>query len=828
MLIPSDYILELSKKQIIPRIYGNAFVYQWGEGRLLKIFQHLRQSILSAKPPAVIGHLDGLKGNFITGWARDQSSEPRSLLVDVFVNGHFFAQACADNYRRDLQVAGQEDGRFGFAAIAASPTMIDNLADAKLDAVTVGRQRVFLQGSSNVSTKPSNTSFSDYLHCSFQKGYYQPGKLAAGHAVHSSKRRNLLNAMQTDNELAKGRATSEYLDHVRLKWDLQTQFDPTVSLAEYESFVSHYLTSYSHARRPLKTPLSRQELEFLNECPDREKPGETRAMRIARAHLIGAGDPAISDEDEHDFRWAAYHSFSLNGEDCLVTAEQRTRLQAIALQCKRYPISRFMEKYKTNNYFVDMLNLSSEADRRSFYFYFALLSATCPHFLRYVPEREFRLYIGDLTSRSPFQDDLDAHQFAIDRHQWILLVESAGFSLRDFDFFHGTSDGARLHNAPQILPKRKFDVQLFGPFNKSLGISNSCQLLGTTLSDLGMKINLCEYSIDYPNLDREGDSLALGVPSAAHINMLHLNLEEIPSAFAYLPVINDDSYVVAFPYTEVTPVTPVQRLGTRLIDEAWCASKFIQQVLQEHCLTSYVGNAMRPMNRLGPDAARQIAYRGLIKDGTFIFITIADALSGLHRKNLMGTIRAFLNAFNEQANVALVVKLHSTNRMGSEADRLELLRIRSCIAEAANIYLIDEFVSDSMQTSLIEGADCLVSLHRSEGFGYNILEAMMLKTAVVATDYSGSADFCSEKTSFLVESAMVPILAGQYPRADGRQQWANPKCDSAIFALQLAYQDNHGRMERIKAATHFVEEHFSQAVFSRRIGERLNEILSSM
>lgn len=828
MLIPSDYILDLKKLNNTTNLWQN-FCVSMGEGRLLKIFQHLKQSILSAKPPAIIGHLDGLKGNFVTGWARDQSSEPRSLLVDVFVNGYFFAQACADNYRRDLQVAGQDDGRFGFTAIAASPAMIDNLAVAKLDAVTVGRQRVFLQGSSNVSIKLSIASFSDYLRCSFQKGYYHPGKLAAGHAVRNSKRRDLLNARQArDNEVAKGRATSEYLDHVRVKWDLQTQFDPTVSLAEYESFVSHYLTSYSHARRPLKTPISRQELEFLNDCPNPEKPGETRAMRIARAHLIGAGEPAISDEDEHDFRWAAYHSFSLNGEDCLVTADQRKRLQAIALQCRRYPISRFMEKYKTKNYFVDMLDLSDEIGRRNLYLYFALISATCPHFLRYVPATEFKHYIGDLTARSPFQDDLDAHQFAIDRQQWTLIIESAGFSLSDFDFFHGTSDGARLHNSPQILPKRKFDVQLFGPFKKSLGISNSCQLLGTTLSDLGVKVNLCDYNIDYPNLDREGGSLALGIPSAAHINMLHLNLEEIPSAFAYLPVIDDDSYVVAFPYTEVTPVTPVQHLGTRLIDEAWCASKFIQQVLQGHCLTSYVGNAMRPMSRLGPDAARRIAYSGLIEDGTFVFITIADALSGLHRKNLMGTIRAFLNAFNDQDNVALVVKLHSTDRMGSETDRLELLRIRSCVAEAANIHLIDEFVSDIMQTALIEGADCLVSLHRSEGLGYNILEAMMLKTAVVSTDYSGSADFCSDKTSFLVESAMVPILAGQYPRADGRQQWANPKYASAIAALQLAYRDNDGRRERIKAATRFVEENFSQAAFSDRIGERLTAILSGI
>jgi glycosyltransferase involved in cell wall biosynthesis len=83
-----------------------------------------------------------------------------------------------------------------------------------------------------------------------------------------------------------------------------------------------------------------------------------------------------------------------------------------------------------------------------------------------------------------------------------------------------------------------------------------------------------------------------------------------------------------------------------------------------------------------------------------------------------------------------------------------------------------------------------MSLHRSEGFGLPIAEAMLLGTPVIVTNWSGNVDFCNEGNSYLVDADMIPVKS-EHPefRKLGTLKWANPRVTHAAAMLKKLYDD---------------------------------------
>src|SRR3546814_12429317 len=88
------------------------------------------------------------------------------------------------------------------------------------------------------------------------------------------------------------------------------------------------------------------------------------------------------------------------------------------------------------------------------------------------------------------------------------------------------------------------------------------------------------------------------------------------------------------------------------------------------------------------------------------------------------------------------------------------------------VVLINRQMDDNDTKNLLRCCDCFVSLHRSEGFGRGLAEAMYLGKPVIATRYSGNLDFMDERTAYLVDHELVPVQTGEYPFAEG-QHWAD-------------------------------------------------------
>jgi glycosyltransferase involved in cell wall biosynthesis len=160
-------------------------------------------------------------------------------------------------------------------------------------------------------------------------------------------------------------------------------------------------------------------------------------------------------------------------------------------------------------------------------------------------------------------------------------------------------------------------------------------------------------------------------------------------------------------------------------------------------------------------------------------------LSVLERKNPQGVIDAFTRAFDPEDGAHLVIKSHGEVRGDARSERLRLRSSRP------DIHFVDGHVRQSEVWAMFDACDCYISLHRSEGFGLTMAEAMAAGRPVIATAWSGNLDFMDERTSYLVPAA-VTAIPGDVPVYGGLGQWAEPDVEAAAAALRRVHDDPAG------------------------------------
>jgi glycosyltransferase involved in cell wall biosynthesis len=176
-----------------------------------------------------------------------------------------------------------------------------------------------------------------------------------------------------------------------------------------------------------------------------------------------------------------------------------------------------------------------------------------------------------------------------------------------------------------------------------------------------------------------------------------------------------------------------------------------------------------------------------IPDGAFAFVTTFDTDSGLLRKNGIGALRAFANAFSGRSDVVLVLKVNGI------AKHQELDRALAAMPPA-RVIVVDRYMPYADVLGLYAACDAFVSLHRAEGLGLGPLEAMLLGKPVVATAWSGNMDFMDDASAALVPFTFTPVLdtqAAYNPLGFSRQQlWAEPDLLAASDLMRRLVEDN--------------------------------------
>jgi glycosyltransferase involved in cell wall biosynthesis len=190
----------------------------------------------------------------------------------------------------------------------------------------------------------------------------------------------------------------------------------------------------------------------------------------------------------------------------------------------------------------------------------------------------------------------------------------------------------------------------------------------------------------------------------------------------------------------------------------------------------------------------------------------------------MACVKAFLQAFPKTdykaKQVGLVVKVQKP--CSHNAAWLELKKIAR---SDQRIRIIEETLDRPTLLALYGACDCYVSLHRAEGFGRGMAEALQLGLHVICTGYSGNVDFCQPPYADLVKYRLVRVKNGQYPRASG-QVWAEPNVRHAAQLMRQFYENTGSAdMPRTKAKLKPMDGGiFAPEVVGARYKKRLKEI----
>ena len=271
-------------------------------------------------------------------------------------------------------------------------------------------------------------------------------------------------------------------------------------------------------------------------------------------------------------------------------------------------------------------------------------------------------------------------------------------------------------------------------------------------------------------------------------------------------------YNVACWHWEFPELPPYGRAAAELYDAFIVSSEFVADAVRR--VTD------RPVYIVPPVVWRPDVWPGIhtdIPDDRFVVLFVGSAYSVIERKNPLAAVEAFRRA--GLPNSTLVLKLGHLHQFPEKHQQvLDAL-------DGLDARLITDTLDVRQMAALYQRCDAYLSLHRSEGFGLTIAEAMSLGKPCVVTAYSGNLDFCKASTAWLVPAAEVvlerdiSVIAG-HPVCFAGSVWGEPDVDAAAEALRDIYRNRDEAAQRGQNAAAFIASRYS----AQAVGQRLREV----
>ncbi|MBK7977284.1 MAG: glycosyltransferase [Deltaproteobacteria bacterium] len=340
-------------------------------------------------------------------------------------------------------------------------------------------------------------------------------------------------------------------------------------------------------------------------------------------------------------------------------------------------------------------------------------------------------------------------------------------------------------------PQLPFGVNLAGYVRGEFGVAEMARASAAALAAVGVPHVLIEARTHvHRHLDPRVTAVSDANPFG--INLIHVNADQV-HAFREQrgPGFFQDRRNIGVWFWEVEPFPSRWPDAFRALDEIWVASRHVHTIVSRASPIPVV-HVPFPLHVAATPLPLERARYGIPGDA-FAFLFHFDFLSELERKNPLGAVRAFQRAFAGGEPVALVVK-----SINSEHAPEALARLREAIGGDARIVHLDGHVTRDELLSLVAGCDGYLSLHRAEGLGLGLAEALSFGKPVVATGYSGNLDFMTPSNSFLVGYELVTLDHDHGPYAAG-SRWAEPDLGHAAELLRMVvrYPDlGHARGAR--------------------------------
>jgi glycosyltransferase involved in cell wall biosynthesis len=299
-------------------------------------------------------------------------------------------------------------------------------------------------------------------------------------------------------------------------------------------------------------------------------------------------------------------------------------------------------------------------------------------------------------------------------------------------------------------------------------------------------------------------------------NLFHVNADQMPIVAGALgPEFFRDRYSIGRWAWELEELPDAFLPAFEWLDEVWAMSKFVHEAIADKAPVPVVHIPLPVIVAPTPGLSRRTFG---IPDDRFVFLVMYDALSVQERKNPLGAIEAFRRAFPDRRRVALVVRV---NHAGSRSE--DVVRVRRAVAETEGALLLDQHLSRSDAQALQTCCDAFVSLHRSEGFGLNVAEAMLLGKPVIVTAWSGNMDFTTASNACLVDYQLVTLTSDHGPYRAG-SRWAEPSLDHAAEFMNRLVDDPPLRQELSRRGQMAIRTDFSAASVGARYRRRLRAL----
>lgn len=378
----------------------------------------------------------------------------------------------------------------------------------------------------------------------------------------------------------------------------------------------------------------------------------------------------------------------------------------------------------------------------------------------------------------------------------------------------GRRSGARLRQvAARVLrgPAPR-GLNVVGFLKGELGIGESARLVLAALATTD--VPHAATSVSRHLSSREGAAFTGPPPPARPYDttLICVNADLTPTAEQLVPDLVRGRHRIGMWYWEVEAFPAALHGAFAAVDEVWAATDFVRDAIARH---SPVPVYTVPPPLPAPRAATSLTRADVGLPEGFVFLFSFDYLSTAERKNPWGLVEAFRRAFPRGSGPTLVLKSINADLRVGDAERLRL-----AVADEPDVVLLEGYLDADARDALTLLADCYVSLHRSEGLGLTMAEAMALGKPVIATAYGGNLQFMTPENSWLVPATTVPIPAGCDPYPAGTP-WGDPDLDAAAAAMREVVADPAAAAERGARAAHDVATRHSPEVAGRAIAERL-------
>lgn len=372
-----------------------------------------------------------------------------------------------------------------------------------------------------------------------------------------------------------------------------------------------------------------------------------------------------------------------------------------------------------------------------------------------------------------------------------------------------------IYSNKVVFHSNPIGINILGLVSAEMGLGQSTRMVIDSLLDTRYKIAIKDFEL-VSNISRNNQKYShlFAKDFKYNINLVHLNPPELNLAHFFLPgKLWKNRYNIGFWLWELETLPKDWIKSIKYVDEIWTPSEFITRTIKKY--TKKPVYTMRyPIRPIINHDLRRHHFN--LPEDRFLFITLFDFNSTLERKNPKATIEAYRRLESIRNNVGLVIKINHVNTS-------VLAQLKELTEDLKCVYVVAETLSDIETHTLIYLCDALISLHRAEGFGLTMAEAMYLGVPAIATNWSANTEFMKDTNACLVDYDLIEIKSDHtfYKRGN---VWAEPKIEKAFeFMVQLVDDRDYYNLVAL-SGENYIKEIYNIAKSSKIMKDRIQEI----